>query len=235
MIPEAALHRAHALLATGKRKILGIVGAPGAGKSTLAQALLEALEKNVGPNQAMVVPMDGFHLAQAALQRLHRANRKGAPDTFDVFGYIFLLSRLHQTGRDIGTSLASAPPGVEDHADREDVVYAPAFHRDIEEPIAGEIAIPATVPLIITEGNYLLLDDAPWRQVRGFLDESWYVDVSAEQRHQQLLARHMRFGRSHAEALQWIAQTDEPNAVRVAQSAVHADYRLPWTLDANHA
>jgi len=104
------------------------------------------------------------------------------------------------------------------------------LHQNLEEPIAGEIAIPATVQLIITEGNYLLLDEAPWHTVRTSLDERWYVDVSAEQRHQQLLARHMRFGRSRADALQWIAQTDEPNAVRVERSAIHADYRVPWLL-----
>lgn len=236
MIPKAAIDRAHALLATGQRKILGIVGAPGAGKSTLAQALMDTLETTVGPNQAMVVPMDGFHLAQAELVRLKRASRKGAPDTFDVFGYITLLSRLRQTDIDGEASIAFArSTGIKEDAELANVIYAPAFHRDIEEPIAGEIAIPSNVPLIITEGNYLLLDDAPWRQVRSLLDESWYVDVSAEQRHRQLLARHMHFGRSHAEALQWIAQTDEPNAVRVEQSAIHADYRLPWTLDASYA
>lgn len=198
------LRRAQALLAAGGRRLLGIAGEPGAGKSTVAACLAEALGEAV-----VVVPMDGFHLANRELQRLGRAGRKGAPDTFDAAGYAALLARLR-------------------HPRAGETVYAPAFHREIEEPIAGEIPVPAEASLVITEGNYLLLEEGPWREVRGLLDEAWFVDVEPERRRAQLLERHMRFGRSRAEALAWIEHTDEPNAVRIAASAGRADYRVPW-------
>src|SRR5213083_3243260 len=121
------LARLEDLLADGQRKLLGLVGPPGGGKSTLAQALLAAL-----PGRAVVVPMDGFHLANAELARLGRADRKGAPDTFDSAGYVALLRRLRDPA--------------------EDVVYAPEFRREVEEPFAGAIAVPAEVPLVVTEG-----------------------------------------------------------------------------------
>lgn len=196
------MQRAQALIDRGGRRILGIVGLPGAGKSTLAQALVEALG-----DCANVVPMDGFHLANAELARLGRAQRKGAPDTFDVAGYVSLLTRLRQ------------PVAGE-------IIYAPAFHRDIEEPIAGEIALPFASQLIVTEGNYLLLDEAGWGAARGLMDEVWFVDVDPAQRHRQLLERHMRFGRTREDALAWIENTDEPNAVRIAATAIRADYRF---------
>jgi pantothenate kinase len=210
VIPETAMQRAQALLERGGRRLLGIVGLPGAGKSTLAQALADALG-----DRAMVVPMDGFHLANAELARLGRAARKGAPDTFDAAGYVVLLQRIRRAAPD-------------------EIVYAPAFHREIEEPVAGEIAVPPAPQLIITEGNYLLLDEGAWGGVRACLDETWFVDVDAAQRHQQLLDRHMRYGRSRAEALAWIENTDEPNAVRIAATAVRADARIAMdTLQAN--
>jgi pantothenate kinase len=202
MIPQQAMQRAQALLDRGGRQILGIVGLPGAGKSTLAQALVDALG-----NQAALAPMDGFHLANAELARLGRTVRKGAPDTFDAAGYVALLRRLKLAAPD-------------------ETVYGPAFHREIEEPIAGEIALPPNVPLIITEGNYLLLDDGAWSSVRTFLDEVWFVDVDPAQRHRQLLERHMRYGRSREDALAWIEHTDEPNAVRIAATASRADFHV---------
>jgi pantothenate kinase len=204
MIPEQAMRRAQALLDRGGRRLLGIAGEPGAGKSTLAQQLAQALGA-----AAMVVPMDGFHLANAQLQRLGRAERKGAPDTFDAAGYVALLARIRR-----------ASPG--------ETVYAPAFHREIEEPIAGEIAVPPQVTLVITEGNYLLLAEDAWPGVRQHLDEVWFVQVDPRQRHAQLLERHMRYGRSRAEALAWIEHTDAPNARRIAATAACADFQVPW-------
>jgi pantothenate kinase len=205
-IDPEVLARARRLLAQGGRRLLGIAGLPGAGKSTVAQALGAALD-----GAAVVVPMDGFHLANAELQRLGRAARKGAPDTFDAAGYVALLARLR-------------------HPHAGETVYAPAFHREIEEPVAGEIPVPAEVPLVITEGNYLLLEDGAWHGVQAQLDEAWFVDVEPAQRHAQLLERHMRYGRSRADALTWIEHTDEPNARRIAATADRADYRLAWGL-----
>jgi pantothenate kinase len=194
-----------ALLATGRRCVLGIVGPPGSGKSTLAQAI-----KSRCGEQAQVVPMDGFHLANSELERLGRHGRKGAPDTFDAAGFVNLLGRIkHQVKGD-------------------GLIYAPEFRRDLEEGIAGAIAVADDTPLIVTEGNYLLLDDLPWNQVREVLDEVWYVDVPDDLRRTRLVERHMRFGRSAQEAQDWVACTDEPNAVRIAQTRQRADLAVVW-------
>jgi len=204
-LPEVCQQRIQALLATGERKVLGIVAPPGAGKSTLAQALVEQYD-----NAVQVVPMDGFHLANSELLRLGRSGRKGAPDTFDAAGFVSLLQRIG----------AQMPP---------EVVYAPDYRREIEEAVAGAIAVLPDTPLIVTEGNYLLLDDGPWARVRGVLDEVWYLDVDEALRHARLLSRHMHFGRSRERALSWIASTDEPNAVRIARTRHKADVCIDWT------
>jgi pantothenate kinase len=185
--------RIDALLADGRRKLLGLVGAPGSGKSTLALALQQAL-----PGRAQVVPMDGFHLANAELQRLGRAGRKGAPDTFDAAGYVALLRRLREQRAD-------------------EIVYAPEFRREIEESVAGAIAVLPQTQLLITEGNYLLLQEGAWAEVAPLLDEVWYVEVDDDSlRVERLVQRHQQFGRSREAALAWGADTDEPNARRIA-------------------
>ncbi|WP_454725685.1 nucleoside/nucleotide kinase family protein [Delftia acidovorans] len=209
ILPPEALARAFALARSGPRRLLGLAGPPGAGKSTVCAALLQAL----GP-LAAAVPMDGFHLAQSALERLGRAQRKGAPDTFDSAGYVALLRRLH-------TPVAG------------ETVYAPEFRRAIEEPIAGAIAIAPGVPLVITEGNYLLMDeqDAPgthWHAVRALLDEVWYVDMDDRLRIDRLTRRHELHGRSPQAARDWVAQVDEPNARRIAATRGRADWVLRW-------
>jgi pantothenate kinase len=197
---EQALARARALISRGGRRILGLIGPPGAGKSTLAGQLVDALE-----GTAVLLPMDGFHLANVELARLGRAGRKGAPDTFDAAGYAALLRRVRAGG--------------------DATVYAPEFRREIEEPIASAIAIAPEVPLVITEGNYLLLDQQGWSGVRALLDEAWYVDVDEALRRQRLVERHMRFGRSEAEARAWEAGTDQPNAELIGATAARADWR----------
>lgn len=203
-LPTICQQRIAELLASGSRKILGLVAPPGAGKSTLAEALMAHY-----PQQAQGVPMDGFHLANSELVRLGRQQRKGAPDTFDAAGFVILLRRLKN----------QSPS---------ETLYAPEFRRDIEEPVAGAIAIGPGTSLVITEGNYLLLDDQPWSQVREVVDEIWYLDVPDELRRERLLARHMQFGRSRAQALAWMARTDEPNAVRIAATRQYADVCVSW-------
>ncbi|MEW2375445.1 nucleoside/nucleotide kinase family protein [Micromonospora sp. NPDC047812] len=190
--------RARSLAEAGPRQLLGIAGPPGAGKSTLAERIVEA----VGPT-ARLVPMDGFHLAQAELRRLGRAERKGAVDTFDANGYVSLLRRLRR---------------LEPTA-----VYAPAFRRDLEEPVAGSIEVPPSVRLVVTEGNYLLLTGTPWDEVRPLLHEAWFLDLDAELRLRRLTARHEAYGRSPEQARAWATGSDEANAALVAGTAHRAD------------
>jgi pantothenate kinase len=190
--------RARELADAGGRRVLGIAGPPGGGKSTLAARVARALGE-----AACVVPMDGFHLAGAELARLGRADRKGAPDTFDAAGYVALLRRLRDP--------------------REAVVYAPEFRREIEEPIAGALAIASGVPLVVTEGNYLLLEDPPWSEVRALLDECWYVAPDDRVRVDRLVRRHVRFGRSPEAAREWVLRSDEANARIIAATRERAD------------
>ncbi|WP_018686758.1 nucleoside/nucleotide kinase family protein [Actinokineospora enzanensis] len=186
--------RATALAIPGKRHLLGICGAPGAGKSTLAERLAAALGEH-----AALVGMDGFHLAQRELDRLGRADRKGAPDTFDDDGYRHLLTRLR--------------------ANTDKIVYAPEFRRAIEEPIGCAVPVGCDVPLVITEGNYLLL----WPGIRTLLDEVWFLDPAPEIRRNRLLARHMHYGRSADEARARTDGSDERNARLIAATAADAD------------
>ena len=201
---ETLVARATEFAQRERRTILGIAGAPGGGKSTLAQAVVAA----VG-GAAVLVPMDGFHLTQAELVRIGRRDRMGAPDTFDALGYIALLRRLRER--------------------TEDVVYAPAFRREIEEPIAGAIAVPRATPLVVTEGNYLLVPDEPWAGVRPLLDECWYADLDEPTRLRWLIQRHVDHGKTPEAAREWVQRSDQANAAVVAATRNRADVvvRLP--------
>lgn len=201
MTPTDLAHRARRLADDrGARVLIGIVGAPGAGKSTLAEALVAELGE-----RAALVPMDGFHYSQHVLDLLGRAERKGAPDTFDAEGLAALLARIRS---------ASGP------------VYAPTFDRSIEEPIAAGTVVPADADIVVVEGNYLLLDDGPWASLHALFDEVWFIRIPHDERMRRLVERHMRFGRTREAAQAWVDDVDEPNARLIEASAGRADVTL---------
>jgi pantothenate kinase len=204
---DSLIRRAQALAGTRRRSLLGICGAPGAGKSTLAAQLVAVLG-----DRAVLVGMDGFHLAQRELRRLDREPRKGAPDTFDAAGYVDLIRRLRRNG-----------PGEADAETDAETVYAPEFRRELEEPIACAVPIAPEVPLVITEGNYLLLPEPPWSALRGLLDEVWFLAPDEPVRIARLIERHRRFGRSDAEAHDRAHGSDQVNAARIQATAERAD------------
>jgi pantothenate kinase len=205
---DQAVERAVELAGTNRRTVLGIAGAPGAGKSTLARRIVTAVDECLGAGTAVQVPMDGFHLSNAALDALDRHDRKGAADTFDADGYVALVRRLV--------------------AADEDVVWAPDFDRRVDEPVAGSIAVPRAARLVVSEGNYLLDDTAPWSELPTLFTETWFCAVDDGVRLDRLVGRHMRHGRDHDAARAWAVEVDGVNAARVAPTVIRAS-RTVWT------
>ncbi|HEY1703643.1 MAG TPA: nucleoside/nucleotide kinase family protein [Trebonia sp.] len=198
----------------GRRVILGLAGPPGAGKSTLAEfivdyAVARAREPGAGVGVgtgepwAAYFPMDGYHLSNAQLRRLGLEHRKGAPATFDAGGYLAMLSRLA--------------------ADSGEDVYVPEYDRTLHEPIAGRLLVPGTARLVVTEGNYLALDEPPWRDARRFIDQLWYVDAADALREERLVARQLAGGRTPDEARDWVGSSDGPNGELVKLSRENVD------------
>jgi pantothenate kinase len=178
--------RAAWLAGSGGRRLLGITGPPGAGKSTLATALADALN-------APVIPMDGFHLSDTELRRLDRLERKGAPDTFDAASYVALLLRLRTDP---------------------DAVLAPHFDRSAEAVVPAAVEVPP-LALVITEGNYLLLDEPPWAAVRDLLDAAWYIEVDESTRVQRLIARFVEYGCDPAVARERVTRGSDARNARL--------------------
>jgi pantothenate kinase len=206
--------RARGLVTPGRRAVLGIVGSPGAGKSTLAEALLAALRADpppgAGADWVAHVPMDGYHLADVELERLGLRHAKGAPDTFDAGGYAALLDRIR--------------------GDADEVIYAPAFERTLEQPLAGAIPVLPAARLVVTEGNYLLLETGRWPAVRPLLDEVWFCALRDDVRLERLHTRHVTFGKAPDEAVAWVKTVDEPNAALIDATRDRADLVVPSTL-----
>jgi pantothenate kinase len=197
---EAAVARAIALARRPGRRVIGIAGSPGAGKSTLARRVVAEVCAALGPGTAVQVPMDGFHLSNAALDALGRHDRKGAIDTFDADGYVALVRRLA-----VDAAPGAAMPDV----------WAPDFDRRVDEPVAGSILVPGDTRLVVSEGNYLLDDASPWTEIRALCTETWFCAVEGSVRTDRLVGRHMRHGRDHDAALAWATDVDGANAARV--------------------
>jgi pantothenate kinase len=189
--------------ASGRRVILGLAGPPGAGKSTLARAIVGYAQELAGDKWAAYVPMDGYHLSNAQLKRIGLENRKGAPATFDVDGYAAMLARLA--------------------ADRGTDVYVPDYDRRLHEPVAARLLVPAPARLVVTEGNYLALDDSCWRAARRHIDQLWYVEAPDALRAERLIARQVAGGRDAQAARQWVERSDYLNGELVKRSKPGAD------------
>lgn len=201
-VAELAAQARELLASSRQRVLIGITGAPGAGKSTLAEALVEVLA-----DVAALVPMDGYHLADEELARLGLSDRKGAPPTFDRAGFATMLGRLR-------------PVAAADDAP----IYLPRFHREIEAAVAGSIPVTPAQRLLVVEGNYLLL----WPEVRAQLDRTWFLDPPSPARLRALIARHVRFGRDEAAAREWVLRSDEANAALVNVEKHRADLLVSW-------
>ena len=191
------------LVGDRSRAILGIAGCPGAGKSTLVDLLVTRIRAAEGDDWVAHVPMDGFHLADAQLDRIGARGRKGAPDTFDVGGYAHLLERLKR--------------------EVDEPVYVPGFDRTLEQPLAAALVVLPSARLVVTEGNYLLLDDPDWARARRAMDAVWFVTSDESKRIARLIARHIEFGKTPDEARTWVETTDRRNADLVAATAGRAD------------
>jgi pantothenate kinase len=192
-----------ALAGDSSRAILGIAGCPGAGKSTFVEELLVRIRAVVGDDWVAHVPMDGFHLADAQLDRIGARNCKGAPETFDAAGYAHLLDRVRR--------------------ERDDPIYVPGFDRVLEQPLAAALVVLPSARLVVTEGNYLLLDDPQWERARRAMDAVWFVASEEATRVERLVARHIEFGKAPADARAWVATTDQRNSDLVAGTAGRAD------------
>lgn len=193
---ESLLHAALEMTPPpGDRGILALAGPPAAGKSTLARRLIAALEARLGDGVAAYVPLDGFHLSNAQLDRMQARDRKGAPFTFDLHGYLALLRRLRED--------MTAP------------IYVPDYDRALHEPVAARHVVWPHARLVVTEGNYLAGAGPGWRDVADLADATWFVDVPAETQQRRLAVRHSEGGRGDAEARRRTADNDLPNSRQV--------------------
>ncbi|MFM9151691.1 MAG: nucleoside/nucleotide kinase family protein [Candidatus Planktophila sp.] len=185
-----------------KRTIIGIVGKPGGGKSTLSKFLLKGCDETL----VSVLPMDGFHLSNKVLQSLGRLERKGAPDTFDVKGFTQLLERIAR--------------------DQSNPIYYPIFDRSIEESIAAQGVVMPSTRVVIVEGNYLMHDRDGWQEISPLLDQSWYAYLDEDIRISRLISRHIAFGKDPESAKAWAKGSDQANAELIELSVARCDFLI---------
>jgi pantothenate kinase len=184
------------------RTIIGIVGKPGGGKSTLSRFLLKGMD----PSLVSVVPMDGFHLSNKVLKELGKSDRKGAQDTFDVKGFTTLIARIKSDGAD--------------------PIHYPVFDRSIEESIAAQGVVYPSTRVVIVEGNYLMHDKDGWEEVSPLLDQSWYAYLDEDIRISRLISRHIAFGKDPESAKAWAKGSDQVNAELIETGVARCDFLI---------
>lgn len=188
---------------SGSRKIIAVSGPPASGKSTVAEAVVTSLTA-IGKTAALV-PMDGFHLGNALIEKAGTLARKGAPETFDADGFVHLISRI---------------------ASGTDTVYAPVFDRSRDIAVAGAQLVPNNAEFVIVEGNYLMLNAAPWDQLRQFWTLSVAITVPMDVLEQRLMDRWAHYGMASDEALIKVQGNDLRNAKMVLHNSAPSDLML---------
>ncbi|WP_149180190.1 nucleoside/nucleotide kinase family protein [Streptomyces sp. TRM49041] len=200
--PLRSLAESALRLSVPRRALLGIVGEPGAGKSTFAEQLLTEIEA-IRPGVATAVSMDGFHLAQRVIDRMGMSRDKGAIETFDAYGFVAMLRRVREET---------------DHT-----VWWPDFSREIEDPVAQSLEVAPHHQVVIVDGNFLLADEPPWNQVRDLLTETWFLDAAPAERRQRLMNRYVRYGFSPSSAQMKTDGVDEQTSARIRRTGYSAD------------
>lgn len=192
-----------------QRAVLSIAGIPGSGKSTLAAAIAGTLNRH-RPGSTLLLPMDGFHMTNDKLQQLGLCNRKGAPQTFEAQRYIKLLAELRDARRS---------------------ARIPIFDRTIDEPVFTDdpqYRADTGTRFVVTEGNYLLMDQLPWNEIAHLTDLSVWLDTPVQQAKQWVIDRHKRFGRTPQEAKRWYESNDALNVEHILDHSRHADRIARW-------
>lgn len=185
------------------RYLLGLAGAPASGKSTFSAQLVDGINRKLNKDIAVVVPMDGYHFSNEVLDQMGLKPLKGIPSTFDAQGFVDLIKRLK--------------------SETNKSVFAPLFDRSIEASIENGIEIANHHEIIVSEGNYLLLNEKPWNELSNLFDEIWFIDATEEKLMPRLLARHKECGRNPEESKAKIESTDLPNAKLIDDTKSRAD------------